>query len=182
MPQQHAHRPAPRKPAAAPQPPEDAGPDPAGLPEAVVASFDGIQPPPRESVDAFARPDSDDIEGYRLALPRGHWAQIATIDIIPNSTFNAVKAAGLRVARLVQGEDTDSLPALNTRLAADILAHLVTAWSLSKPLPVTEATLNELPAVIAGRLEAAAERALKALRAEIEPSMDPASPTQPSAA
>jgi hypothetical protein len=85
------------------------------------------------------------------------------------------------VARLVEGEDTDSLPALNTRLAAGVLAHLVTVWSLDKPLPVTEATLSELPAVLAGRLEAAAERALKALRAEIEPSMDPASPTPPSA-
>jgi hypothetical protein len=178
MPEHHARAPKPPVPVLPAGPQDEA---PTGLPGEVVDSFAGIAPPAPGTVDAFARPDADDLGGYRLALPRGNWAQIASIDVIPQSTFNEVKAAGLRVARMVEGDDTDQLPALNTRLAATVLSHLVTAWSLQAPLPVTEQSLGELPAVLAGRLEAAAERALKALKAEIEPSMDPASPTRPSA-
>jgi hypothetical protein len=174
---------SPRAQAAAPAEPQDAVPPPApaGLPVDVLASFEGIKAPAPGTVDARKRPDTEDIEGYHLDLPRGHWAAIGSIDLIPQATINAAKAAGLRMVRAVERGETDELPAQNTALSAAVLAHLVTGWSLAHPLPVTAQTLERLPAVIAGRLEAAAERALKAVRAEIEPSMDPASPTPPSA-
>lgn len=152
-----------------------------GLPADVIASFDGIAPPAPGSVDAHARPDAQDIDGYRLELPRENWAEIASVDEIPNSTLNKVKSGGLRVARLLERGETDDLPSLNSELAAHILAHLVTAWSLPQPLPVTAQILGELPARTAILLEKAAERALNAVRADIEPSMDPSSPTRPSA-
>lgn len=177
----HSPNPAAGHPAAAP----DTAPD--GLPADVMASLHLPEHAQRSEQpgDADTRPDDDEIDGYRLTLRRGHWIQIAPLDVVSNKDRNALQ----RVLTTAKADDNEpSHIALDRAftatkdMQADLLSKLIEAWSFPISLPAGVEATDQLPAWAGRYLDDIFNKALIGLFPEFSPSLNSASPTPPSAA
>jgi hypothetical protein len=158
-----------------------------GLPADVTASLQ-LPEHARPAADPQAadeRPDDDELDGYRLPLRRGHWIQVASLDVISNKERNALQRT-LTVAKA--GDDEQQHIALDRAftatkaMQADLLAKLIEGWSFPIALPATPAATDELPGWAGRYLDEIFNKALIGLFPEFNPSLNASSPTPPSAA
>lgn len=160
---------------------------PAGLPADVVASLHLPEHAQRSEHpgDAEARPDDDEIDGYRLTLRRGHWIQVAPLDVVSNKERNALQRV-LTTAKADDDEPThialDRAFTATKSMQANLLTKLIEAWSFSIPLPANVEATDQLPAWAGRYLDDIFNKALIGLFPEFSPSLNAASPTPPSAA